>query len=150
MGFSGGSVVKNSPGNAGHKDSIPGSGRSPAGNGNPLQNSCLGNQIGQSSLAGYSPGGCKVRHDLVAKQQWNILCIFRHTVLPSDFSSLEISSKNNSKAEWILNHTQHTPRPGYSDPAVRPHLSQKLGWCLVDFAIVLWTCLVFSRSRLVH
>ena len=108
MGFSGGSVVKNSPGNAGHKDSIPGSGRSPAGNGNPLQNSCLGNQIGQSSLAGYSPGGCKVRHDLVTKQQWNILCIFRHTVLPSDFSSLEISSKNNSKAEWILNHTQES------------------------------------------
>ena len=47
MGFSGGSVVKNLPANAGdpgNTGSIPGSGRSPGlGNGNPLQNSCLEN-----------------------------------------------------------------------------------------------------------
>jgi len=43
-GFSGGSVVKNPPANAGGMGSIPGSGRSPReGNGNPLQCSCLGN-----------------------------------------------------------------------------------------------------------
>ena len=42
--FPGGSVVKNPPANAGDTDSIPGSGRSSGeGNGNPLQNSCLGN-----------------------------------------------------------------------------------------------------------
>ena len=39
LGFSGGSVVKNMPANAGDMDSIPGSGRSP----------------GQRSMAGYSP-----------------------------------------------------------------------------------------------
>ena len=44
LGFSGGSVVKNSPANAGDSGSIPGSGRSPGGeNGNLLQYSCLGN-----------------------------------------------------------------------------------------------------------
>ena len=37
MGFSGGSVVENSPANAGEMGSIPGWGRSPAeGNDNPL------------------------------------------------------------------------------------------------------------------
>ena len=45
LGFPGGAVVKNPPGNAGNVrdgDSIPGSGRSPAvGNGNSLQYSCL-------------------------------------------------------------------------------------------------------------
>ena len=47
MGFPGGVVVKNLPANAGDTEdagSIPGLGRSPgAGNGNPLQYSCLGN-----------------------------------------------------------------------------------------------------------
>ena len=36
-GFPGGSVVKNLPANAGDVRSIPGSGRSPEGNVNPLQ-----------------------------------------------------------------------------------------------------------------
>ena len=46
MGFPGGSVAKNPPGNAGDTDSIPGSGRSPGEeNGNPLQYSCLGNPM---------------------------------------------------------------------------------------------------------
>ena len=44
MGFSGGSVVKNLPVNAGDTDSISELGRSPGGgNDNPLQYSCLGN-----------------------------------------------------------------------------------------------------------
>ena len=45
--FSGGSVVKNPPANAGDaENSIPGLGRSPEeGNGNPLQYSCLGNPM---------------------------------------------------------------------------------------------------------
>ena len=45
--FPGGTMVKNPPANAGDArdvGSVPGSGRSPeAGNGNPLQYSCLGN-----------------------------------------------------------------------------------------------------------
>ena len=46
MGFPGGSVVKNPPANAGDRGSIPGSERSPgAGNGNSLQDSCLGNPV---------------------------------------------------------------------------------------------------------
>ena len=52
MGSPGGSAVKNLPViqetayNAGDIDSFPGSGRSPGeGNGNPLQDSCLGNPM---------------------------------------------------------------------------------------------------------
>ena len=45
-GFSGGTVVKNLPANAGDTGSIPGLGRSPGvGNGNPLQCSCLENSM---------------------------------------------------------------------------------------------------------
>ena len=55
-GFTGGSVVKNLPVNAGVTGSIPGSERSPGGqNGSPLQYSCLENLHGQRSLEGYSP-----------------------------------------------------------------------------------------------
>ena len=44
--FPGGSAVKNLPANAGDEDPIPVSGRSPGkGNGNPLQDSCLGNSL---------------------------------------------------------------------------------------------------------
>ena len=44
MGFSGDSVVKNLPANAGDVGLIPGSGKSPGeGNGNPPQYSCLEN-----------------------------------------------------------------------------------------------------------
>ena len=46
MGFPGGSLVKNSPADAGDSNLIPGSGRSPGErNGNPLQCSCLGNSM---------------------------------------------------------------------------------------------------------
>ena len=46
MGFSGGSVVKNLPANAGDQGSIPGLERSPGeGNGIPLQYSCLKNPV---------------------------------------------------------------------------------------------------------
>ena len=49
-GFSGGSVVKNLPANAGDMGSIPGSGRSPGeGNDNPLQYSCLGNPMNRGA-----------------------------------------------------------------------------------------------------
>ena len=46
LGFSGGSVVKNPPANAGDTGSVPGSGRSPGeGNGNLLQYPGLGNPM---------------------------------------------------------------------------------------------------------
>ena len=45
-GFTGGSVVKNAPANAGDAVSIPGSRRSPGeGHGNPFPYSCLGNPM---------------------------------------------------------------------------------------------------------
>ena len=44
LGFAGGSVVKDSPANAGDAGSIPGPGRPPGKeNGNPPQYTCLGN-----------------------------------------------------------------------------------------------------------
>ena len=57
-------VSKNLPANAGDLGSIPGLGVSHGGgHGNPLQYSCLENPHGQRSLVGYSPQGCRVRHD---------------------------------------------------------------------------------------
>ena len=45
-GLPGGAVVKNPPVNTGDRSLIPGSGRAPGGgNGNPLQDSCLGNPM---------------------------------------------------------------------------------------------------------
>ena len=55
-----GSDGKASACNVGDPGSIPGSGRSPgAGNGNPLQCSCLENPMDGRSLIGYSPWGLK-------------------------------------------------------------------------------------------
>ena len=63
--FSDGSVVKNLPVNAGNMGSIPGSGRSPeAGNGNPLQDSCLGNLMDREAWRATVHGIARVRHDL--------------------------------------------------------------------------------------
>ena len=42
-------MVKNLPTDAGNAGSIPGSGRSPGGNGNPLQYSCLGNPMDRAA-----------------------------------------------------------------------------------------------------
>ena len=58
MGFLGGSDSKESACNAEDLDSVPGWGRFPAGgHDNPLQNSCLENPHGQSSLVPYNPQG---------------------------------------------------------------------------------------------
>ena len=48
-GFSGGSVIKNLPANAGNAGSIPGSGISAGRNGNPLQYSCLANPMDRAA-----------------------------------------------------------------------------------------------------
>ena len=46
LGFPSSSAVKNPPAIQENASSIPGSGKSPGeGNGNPLQNSCLGNSM---------------------------------------------------------------------------------------------------------
>ena len=59
MDFPAGSDSKASAYNAGDPGSIPRSGRSGEGNGNPLQYSWPGKSHGQRSLIGYSPWGHK-------------------------------------------------------------------------------------------
>ena len=62
MGFTGGSVVKNPPANAGDVGSIPRSGRSPGeGNGDPLRCSCLENPIGRGARRATVHGVAKSR-----------------------------------------------------------------------------------------
>ena len=67
QGLPGDSVVKNPPANPrakGDTDSIPGSGRSPAGeNGNPLQHSCLGNPRDRGAWWATFHGSQRVRHN---------------------------------------------------------------------------------------
>jgi len=67
-GFPGGSVVKNSPANAGDQGDtglIPGLGRSPGGgHGNPFQYSCLKNPIDREEPGKpQSMGSQRVAHD---------------------------------------------------------------------------------------
>ena len=60
MGFPGGTVVKNTPANAGDEGLIPGSRRSPGeGNGNPLQYSCLENCMDRGAWQATVRGGHK-------------------------------------------------------------------------------------------
>ena len=58
-GFPGGSEVKASACNAGDLGSIPGSGRSPGGNGNPLQYSCLENTMDREAWRAMVYGAAK-------------------------------------------------------------------------------------------
>ena len=71
MHFCGGSLVKNLPANVGDVGLTSGLGRFPGEeNGNPLQNSCLGNPMDIGVWQAIVHGGCKrVGHDLVTKQQ---------------------------------------------------------------------------------
>ena len=60
MGFPSGSAVTNSPANARDADLIPGSGRSPGeGNGNPLENFCLGNPMDRGAWCARVQGVAK-------------------------------------------------------------------------------------------
>ena len=80
MGFPGGSVVKNLPANAGDAEWIPGLGRSfGEGNGNPTPVFLPGTCHGQRSLAGYSPWGRRVRHNLVIKHHHQYMCVYIYT-----------------------------------------------------------------------
>ena len=59
-GFSGGSVVRNPPANAGDTGSIPGPERSfGEGHGNPLQYSCLGNPTDRGAWQATVHGAAK-------------------------------------------------------------------------------------------
>ena len=61
--FPGGSLVKNLPASAEDAGSILDLGRSPGeGNGNPLQNSCLGNPMHRGAWQATVPGVTRVRH----------------------------------------------------------------------------------------
>ena len=62
-------MVKNLPANAGDAGSIPGSGRSPEGNGNSLQYSCLGNPMDRGAWWATVHEVARVGHNLVTKQQ---------------------------------------------------------------------------------
>ena len=60
IGYLGSSVVKNPPANTGDMGSVPLSGRSPGeGNGNPLQDSCLGNPMAGGSWLAIAHGVTK-------------------------------------------------------------------------------------------
>ena len=68
QGFPHSSVSKESAGNTGHPDLIPGLGRCPGeGNDNPLQYSCLENPMGRGAWQATVHGVTRVRHDLVTK-----------------------------------------------------------------------------------
>ena len=69
IGFPDGSPVENLPArDTGDSGLISGSGRSPGGgNGNPLQDSCLGNSMDRGVWWATVEGVARVRHDLVTK-----------------------------------------------------------------------------------
>ena len=68
MGFSGGSVSKESACNSGDPGSISESERSPGeGNGNPLHYSCLENPMNRGAWRATAHGVARVGHDLVTK-----------------------------------------------------------------------------------
>ena len=68
LGFSGGSVVKNLPANAGDMGSISGLGRSPGEEiDNLLQYSCLGNPMYRGAWWATVHRIARVRHDLTTQ-----------------------------------------------------------------------------------
>ena len=69
----GGSVVKNPPANAGDVGSIPGSGRSSRGNGNPLQYSCLENSMDRGAWCATVHGSQRVGHDFMTNMHTSVV-----------------------------------------------------------------------------
>ena len=68
LGFPGGTVVKNPPGNVADEGLIPGLGKIPwEGTGNPLQNSCLQNPMDRGAWRATVRGVARVGLDLVTK-----------------------------------------------------------------------------------
>ena len=82
LGFPGGSDGKESAFNAGGLCLIPGLERSPGGgHDNPLQYSCLENPLGQRSLGGCSPRGCK-ELDMTERLSTHTLLLLHCTSTP--------------------------------------------------------------------
>ena len=101
-----GSSGKESPASAGEEGLIPGSERSPGGNGTPLQYSCSDNSMDQRSLTGYSPWGHrKVGHDLVTKQQQQICILLQKDLKRSSESTL----KHYYHHYFVLKCPENTP-----------------------------------------
>ena len=76
---------KESPCNAGDRDSIPASGRSPGGeNGNPLQYSCLRNPTDRGAWRLQSMGLQRIRHDAETKTKQ------QQTLLSEEYYTYEI------------------------------------------------------------
>ena len=96
VGFPGGTVVKNLPacaGDAVDPGLIPGLGRVPGGNGNPLQYSCLEKFHGQRSLAGCSPWGLQ-ESDMIQYTCYICIVICRYFAFSLVFISTYICETN--------------------------------------------------------
>ena len=104
LGFPGGSDSKESTYNAGDMNLIPGLGTSSGGrHGNPFQYSCLENLHGQSSLEGYSPWGCRVRHDWATKHSTAHVCGDRSFAYPPrDTKEKEESHQLLLRNSWFF------------------------------------------------
>ena len=116
-GFPGGSVVKNPPANAGvvgDMCSIPGSRRCPgAGNGNPLQYSCLENSIDRGAWQGLQRVG----------QNWvTEHCLASSTTNPKPYFQLSLRHSSSEKRSifpppyffWTRYSFSKAPIPGVS------------------------------------
>ena len=107
QGFPGGSVIKNSPANAGGMGLIPGSGRPPGeGNGNQLQYSCLGNHMDRE------PRGHK---ESDTTEQLN--------------NSANCKSKANRVSMYLMCVSTHRERGGILRKEKRKHLEQSMSRC---------------------
>ena len=108
-GFTGCSLLKNPPANAGNSGSIPGSGRSPGeGNGNALQYSCLGNPMDR--------GACWVIVQGFAKSQTRLSThTHRHA-----YSQGVIKVKRGHKGRPQSNRTTVLTRDALRKGHVRP------------------------------
>ena len=93
-GFSGGSDGKESACKAGDLGSIAGSGRSPEGNGNPLQYSCLGNPMDR--------GACKATVHGFAKS-WTRLSerLSAHAYFDDDYIHVKKNQTSTVGLKWL-------------------------------------------------
>ena len=107
QGFPSGSVVKNPSANAGDPASIPGSGRSPGGHGNPLQYSCLENPTDRGAWQATAQvvANSQTRLQQLSTAQQVVSLPSHHFSLPSPFSKqLRIvqSFSPSSCIAWVL------------------------------------------------
>ena len=96
LGFTSGSLVKNSPPKAEGAGSIPGLGRCfGEENDNPLQYSCLGNPMNRGAWWATVHGGHKrVSHNLVTKQQQGLKLLDLHMLNYNMVVAIKASSRS--------------------------------------------------------